>query len=62
MDGENEPLIEQEQDLEETPAPLGNKKRNVFCIIVFLIGVAALSAALVTSYFLYFKYVIGKIS
>jgi len=43
-----------------SPAPsLGTKKRNAFCCLVFLIGVGALSAAIVTCYFLYFKYVIG---
>jgi len=42
---------------EETSS--GRKKKNVFCIFVFIVGVAALTAAIIISYFLYFKYVIG---
>ena len=40
----------------------GRKKKTAFCILIFLVGVAALSAAIITSYFLYFKYVIGEFS
>jgi len=51
MDGETQPL------LEDTSS--GRRKKNAFCIFVFIIGAIALTASIVISYFLYFKYVIG---
>jgi hypothetical protein len=52
MESENQPLLGDSSS--------GRKKKTAFCILIFLVGVAALSAAIVTSYFLYFKYVIGR--
>jgi len=51
MESENQPLLGDSSS--------GRKKKNLLCILIFLIGVAALSAAIIISYFLYFKYVIG---
>ena len=51
MEGETQPLLGEPRS--------GSKKKNAFCILVFLIGVAFLTAAIILSYFLYFKYVIG---
>jgi len=61
MEGETEPLLGHYNDnVENTQnSQSGSKKKNAFCILVFLIGVTALSAAIIISYFLYFKYVIG---
>ena len=63
MEDEIEPLLSQGDGSSggDTDTSSGRKKKNVFCIIVFIIGVAALTAAIVISYFLYFKYVIGEI-
>ena len=54
MEIENQPLLGDSSS--------GRKKKTAFCIIIFLVGVAALSTAIITSYFLYFKYVIGEFS
>jgi hypothetical protein len=52
MESENQPLL--------SDSSSGRKKKTAFCILIFLVGVGALSAAIITSYFLYFKYVIGR--
>jgi len=58
MDEDQQPLLGcTERNFEETSS--GRKKKNICCILVFLIGVAALTAAILIAYFLYFKYVIG---
>ena len=61
MEDEIEPLLSPSDRSSGGDTSTGRRKKNVFCIFVFIIGVAALTAAIVISYFLYFKYVIGEI-
>ena len=59
MDEDQQPLLGgTERNFEETSS--GRKKKNICCILVFLIGVAALTAAILIAYFL--KYIIGNIN
>ena len=57
IDRENQPLLG--KNSEETRS--GVKKTNLVCILVFLIGVAGISVAIIISYFLYYSFAVGRI-
>ena len=56
MDGENQHLLG--KNSEESRS--GGKKTNLVCVLVFLIGVAAITLAIIISYFLYYSFAVGR--
>ena len=56
MDGENQPLLR--KNSEESKS--GGQNKNLICILVFLIGVAGISVAIIISYFLYYSFAVGR--